>query len=121
MATIKDVAHYANVSVTTISNFLNNKKNVKDYTRLKIIEAIKVTGYRFNPLTASLKRKSTGLKTIGIISMVYEGAFFRNFFSSLSQQHTIVAMLFFLVFNEKKMPILKHILSLCMSELMVKY
>ena len=83
MATIKDVARYANVSVTTISNFLNNKKNVKDDTRIKILEAIKVTGYRFNPLAASLKRKSTGLKTIGIISMVDEGPFFQELFFEL--------------------------------------
>ena len=83
MATIKDVARYANVSVTTISNFLNNKKNVKDDTRIKIVEAIKVTGYRFNPLAASLKRKSTGLKTIGIISMVDEGPFFQELFFEL--------------------------------------
>jgi LacI family transcriptional regulator len=83
MATIKDVARHAGVSVTTISNFLNNKKNVKDDTRLQIVEAIKVTGYRFNPLAASLKRKATGLKTIGIISMVNEGPFFQELFFEL--------------------------------------
>ena len=86
MATIKDVARHAGVSVTTISNFLNNKKNVKDDPRLKIVEAIRVTGYRFNPLAASLKRKSTGLKTIGIISMVNEGAFFEELFFKLESE-----------------------------------
>lgn len=56
MATLKDVALHAGVSVTTVSNFINNKKKLKDETRHNILAAIQATGYRHNALAASLKK-----------------------------------------------------------------
>lgn len=85
MATIKDVASHAGVSVTTVSNFINNKKKIKEQTRTKIIEAIRFTGYTHNSLAASLKRKKTGMKSIGIISLVDQNPFFHELFFELEK------------------------------------
>lgn len=86
MATIKDVARHAGVSVTTVSNFINNKKTLKEETRSRILEAIQITGYRHNALAASLKKNDSGLKTIGIISVVDQNPFFSELFFKLENE-----------------------------------
>jgi DNA-binding LacI/PurR family transcriptional regulator len=48
MATIKDVAQRAGVSVSTISHALTGKRPVKEKTRRRIFEAIEELGYRPN-------------------------------------------------------------------------
>lgn len=86
MATLKDVARHAGVSVTTVSNFINNKKKLKDDTRQSILEAIQATGYRHNALAASLKKNSASLKSIGIISIVDQNPFFSELFFKLENE-----------------------------------
>jgi LacI family transcriptional regulator len=44
-ATIRDVAKLANVSVATISRILNNKPDVSEETRQKVLDAINELGY----------------------------------------------------------------------------
>jgi LacI family transcriptional regulator len=44
-ATIRDVAKLANVSVATVSRILNNKPDVSEETRQKVLEAIDELGY----------------------------------------------------------------------------
>ncbi len=82
MATIKDVAKYAGVSVTTVSYFLNNKKKLKDETRERILVAIKETGYRYNSAAGSLKRSRDSISQVGIISIVDQNPFFSQLFRS---------------------------------------
>src|SRR5437899_8478991 len=48
MTTIKDVAHRAGVSVSTISHALTGKRPVNEKTRQRIFEAIEELGYRPN-------------------------------------------------------------------------
>ncbi|MBH1940016.1 LacI family DNA-binding transcriptional regulator [Mobilitalea sibirica] len=55
MVGIKDVAKLAGVSVSTVSNVLNNKKNVSDETREKIIKICKELSYQPNAAGKSLK------------------------------------------------------------------
>ncbi|MFB2903458.1 LacI family DNA-binding transcriptional regulator [Aeromonas jandaei] len=86
MSSLKDVAQKAGVSVTTISNFINNKKTVRDNTRIKILNAIKDTGYRYNAAAAALKRNETVLNTIGIISIVDQNSFFSELFFKLENE-----------------------------------
>lgn len=86
MATIKDVALHAGVSVTTVSNFINNTKKLKDETRQRIMAAIQVTGYRHNSLAAALKKNHAGVKTIGIISVVDQNPFFSELFFKLENE-----------------------------------
>lgn len=59
IATIKDIALHAGVSVCTVSRYLNNKINVRPDTRERLERAIKELGYVPNVVAQSLKRNST--------------------------------------------------------------
>jgi LacI family transcriptional regulator len=55
MAGIKDVAKQAGVSVSTVSNVLNNKKNVGEETKKKILKICGELNYQPNPAGKGLK------------------------------------------------------------------
>lgn len=66
MATsIKDVAREAGVSIATVSRVLNDIDVVNEDTKKKVVDAIKMLGYRPNIVARSLKTQRT--KTIGIL------------------------------------------------------
>lgn len=65
MATIKDVAEKAGVTVTTVSRMLNNRVKVSDKTKNKILKAIEELDYEPNEVARSLINKNN--KIIGII------------------------------------------------------
>ncbi len=65
MATIRDVAKEARVSLMTVSRVINNPGLVKQDTVDKVNKAIKKLGYRPNLLAKGLAKGKT--KTIGII------------------------------------------------------
>lgn len=59
MATIKDVATLAQVSVATVSRVINKEENVKLETKEKVIKAIKILDYSPNLLGRNLRRSRT--------------------------------------------------------------
>ena len=59
MPTIKDIASLANVSICTVSRYLNNKIAVRPETETRILDAIHELGYVPNAVAQSLKRNST--------------------------------------------------------------
>ncbi|HZH62217.1 MAG TPA: substrate-binding domain-containing protein [Metabacillus sp.] len=64
--TMADVAKQANVSKSTVSQFLNKRYDyMSDETKIRIEEAINKLGYKPNIIARSLKQKSTS--TIGVI------------------------------------------------------
>lgn len=63
--TLKEVARELNTSVSTISRVVNNKDNVNEETRKRVLEALKHCEYRPNQVARSLKVRST--MTIGIV------------------------------------------------------
>jgi len=65
MVTIKDVAKKAGVSPSTVSRALSGNASVKESTKQKILEAVKLLNYRPNFLAQGLKEGKT--KTIGLI------------------------------------------------------
>jgi len=65
MVTIKDVAKKAGVSPSTVSRALSGNGTVKDSTRQKVLEAVKLLNYRPNFLAQGLKEGRT--KTVGLI------------------------------------------------------
>lgn len=66
MATIKDVAKQANVSITTVSRVINNKsEGVSDETREKILRVMKDLNYQPNRIARGLVTKRTN--TLGLI------------------------------------------------------
>ena len=65
MATVKDVAREAGVSLGTVSNVLNGKGSVKPRNREKVYEAMKKLGFHYNMTASALRTKTT--KNIGLI------------------------------------------------------
>ncbi|MCL2398156.1 MAG: LacI family transcriptional regulator [Defluviitaleaceae bacterium] len=65
MATLKDVADMAGVTVTTVSRMLNNKVNVSDPTKQKIYKAMETLDYIPNEVARSLLTKKSNV--IGLI------------------------------------------------------
>ncbi|MBD2871641.1 LacI family DNA-binding transcriptional regulator [Paenibacillus arenilitoris] len=74
MATIKDVAKMAGVSISTVSYALNNNAKVSSKTRKKIMEAARQLNYQKNGLASDLKRSST--RTIAIIVTDLAGPYY---------------------------------------------
>jgi LacI family transcriptional regulator len=54
MPTIRDVAKLAGVSTATVSNVINDTKEVRPETRLRVERAIEVLGFLPNPAARSL-------------------------------------------------------------------
>ena len=60
--TIYQVAHQAEVSLATVSRVINNNPNVTEETRKKVMDTIKLLGYKPSALAQSLaKAKSTNV------------------------------------------------------------
>lgn len=74
MSSIKDVAKLAGVSISTVSNVLNNTKYVSDELKAKVNFAISELGYEVNPIAHNMKNKNT--KNIGIIIPSMCGIFY---------------------------------------------
>ena len=63
MSTIKDVAKYANVSIGTVSKYINGIP-VREKNRKNIEEAIRVLDYRINATARSLKTQRSNLVAV---------------------------------------------------------
>lgn len=63
--TIKDIARYLSVSVSTVSRALADNKNIRADTRQKVVEAAEALGYKPNPVATNLKYGHTN--TVGVI------------------------------------------------------
>lgn len=61
MAGIKDIAKAAGVSVSTVSNALNNRKNVSEETRLRVLEVCRAMNYSPNLMAKNLKSGKTNI------------------------------------------------------------
>lgn len=79
-ATIKDVAKYTNLSIATISKYINGG-NVLDENKEAIKEAIKVLNFRVNEMARGLKTNKT--KTIGILIPNLEQTFCTSIVSNV--------------------------------------
>jgi LacI family transcriptional regulator len=65
LATIVDVARLAKVSTSTVSHVVNATRPVGDATRRRVVEAIRVTGYRQDSIARALRRSRTD--SIGLV------------------------------------------------------
>lgn len=65
MTTIHDVAKKANVSISTVSNVLNNSGKFSETTRVRVLDAVNELNYIPNQIGRSLKTKHTNC--IGIL------------------------------------------------------
>jgi multiple sugar transport system substrate-binding protein len=75
---IKDVAHYSGVSYATVSNVINNKGNVGEETRRRVLEAIKVL--RYIPHAGARTLKGSAQRIVGIILPAIHDPFLARFY-----------------------------------------
>lgn len=75
--TIKDIASYTGLSVTTVSLVLNHKADkIPQRTKDRVIKAVEELNYRPNQLAVGLVKKRT--ETIGLIISDVSNVFFAN-------------------------------------------
>ena len=81
MATIKDVAKKANVSISTASYALNNKPNVAKETKERVLKAARELGYRPNIIARRLKTNKTG--NVGVFIYGFGGPIFSDLLEAI--------------------------------------
>jgi LacI family transcriptional regulator len=72
--TLKDVASYAGVSIKTVSNVVNDWPYITSETRQKVLDAIRVLGYRPNSAARTLVTGKT--RTVGVLIPDISNPFF---------------------------------------------
>lgn len=82
-ASLRDVALAAQVSVGTVSNYLNGSAPVHPTTQIRIQQAIDLLGYRPNELARSLRRSHTN--TLGFILPNIANPFYTALFDGAEQ------------------------------------
>src|SRR5262249_1668676 len=65
MVTVKDIAAAVGVSVATVSNVLNERPNVGEPTRRKVLEVARRLGYRPNRAAQAMRTGRT--RTLGLV------------------------------------------------------
>ncbi|MDR7588845.1 MAG: LacI family DNA-binding transcriptional regulator [Armatimonadota bacterium] len=75
MATIRDVARRAGVSVATVSRVVNHSAHrVSPQTRRRVLEAVRALGYQANVIAQSLKKRAS--RTVALIVPDISNPFF---------------------------------------------
>ncbi len=65
LVTLKEIAQLCDVSITTVSNVLNDKPKVSEETKKKVLKVVKETGYQPNFFAQGMRKQKT--RMIGII------------------------------------------------------
>ncbi|HUZ17551.1 MAG TPA: LacI family DNA-binding transcriptional regulator [Spirochaetia bacterium] len=88
MATIKDVAREAGLTVTTVSRVLNNRGYISEATRQKVYTVMAELDYQPNEIARSLYRRHS--KMLGLIVPTVSHPFFGELSASI-EQHAYAA------------------------------
>ncbi len=81
MATLKDVAREAGLTVTTVSRVLNNRGYISDDARRRVADAIEKLNYRPNEVARALQNKKSN--TIGVIVPHIRHPYFAEMISNI--------------------------------------
>ncbi|MEX0720368.1 MAG: LacI family DNA-binding transcriptional regulator [Balneolaceae bacterium] len=81
--TLKQIAEELGVSAMTVSRVINNKKNVDEQTRKRVLEKAASMGYTPNHVAKSLVSKKT--HTIGVVIPEIHHAFFSEIVSGIEE------------------------------------
>jgi LacI family transcriptional regulator len=76
MVTIKDVAKFAKVSITSASYALNSTGSISEDTRKRVIDAAEKLNYHPNAFARNLKKPKT--RTIGVFITRFGGSFYEE-------------------------------------------
>lgn len=83
MATIKDVAKHANVSIATVSRIINNKGPISNKTRQKVYNSMKTLNYQPNEMARALQKQKSNM--IGLIVPSIEYSFFSRLIEAVEE------------------------------------
>ena len=83
MATIKDIAKEAGVSISTVSYALNNDSKVSEKTKQKILEVAEQLNYRPSGIARYLKKQN--MQTIGIFLNDLGGPFYSELINGVQE------------------------------------
>lgn len=83
-STIKDVAKLADVSIATVSNVLNESKNVSEHLKTRVYHAIEQLDYRPNSIARSLKTNRS--YSLGVIVPDVLNPFFAEVLKSIQHE-----------------------------------
>lgn len=83
-STIKDVAKLADVSIATVSNVLNESKNVSELLKARVYDAIEQLDYRPNSIARSLKTNRS--YSLGVIVPDVLNPFFAEVLKSIQHE-----------------------------------
>ena len=83
IATIKDVARDADVSVATVSNILNNTRFVSEELTNRVLESVKKLSYNINNVGRNLRCKKTNM--IGVVLQNVNDVFFSEILLGLEE------------------------------------
>lgn len=83
LATLRDVAKKAGVSVSTASYSINNSPLITDKTKKKVMQAVKELGYRPHGMAKNLKEQKTNI--IGIFLSGFSGPFFNEMLEGIQE------------------------------------
>lgn len=84
MATLKDVAKEAGLTITTVSRILNNRGYISEDAKQRVEQAMKKLNYHPNELARSLQNKTTN--TIGVIVPHIRHPYFAEIISNLENE-----------------------------------
>ena len=84
MATIKDVAREAGVSISTVSNTLGGRKFVSAELRERVNRAVARLGYSADPAASGLKSRTS--RVIGLVVPSIDSAFFPAVIGGLQEE-----------------------------------
>ncbi len=82
--TIKDIAKYCGVGVSTVSRAMNGHSDISEETRERVMAAIKALGYIPNNSARNLKRSESN--TIAVLIKGIENPFFQSMFNTFEQE-----------------------------------
>lgn len=114
MATIRDVAKLAGVSISTVSLAFNGSGPVKPKTREAILEAAKSLGYEPNPIAQSLARGHTQLigMVMGDVSNPFLARLLKGVERLALEQNYLVVVSDSDTDYERELAILDHLVAL---------
>lgn len=113
MATIKDVAEYTGLSVTTVSRVLNERGYISQDTKNKVYEAMRKLNYQPNEVARSLSKQHSN--TIGVIVPHIKHPYFAEVISNL-EHHAYINKYKILLFNSQEKSVrLREYMEACAS------
>ena len=72
MATIKDVAKHAEVSIATVSRIINNRGPISEKTRKKVYDSMRELNYQPNEMARALQKQKSNIIGLIVPSIQYE-------------------------------------------------